>query len=148
MYAFGDGLLFIAVFSAVALFPTGLALYFLQPCRWFWVVLSVPLLTPYLSSLWLGLVTPVYARMGRNLVESMRNPIVVCDPSARDVFPLRPRPLREAIERAMANQDRAMAAARWSDTLSSGGAIKSWGSVRFGTWIVDSRTAEIKFRRI
>ena len=41
MYAFGDGLLFIAVFSAVALFPTGLALWFLRPYRWFWVVLSV-----------------------------------------------------------------------------------------------------------
>jgi hypothetical protein len=41
MYAFGDGLLFVAVFSAVALFPTGLALCFLRPCRWFWVALSV-----------------------------------------------------------------------------------------------------------
>ena len=41
MYAFGDGLLFVAVFSAVALFPTGLALYFLRPYRWFWVVLSI-----------------------------------------------------------------------------------------------------------
>jgi hypothetical protein len=41
MYAFGDGLLFIAVFSAVALLPTGLGLWFLRPFRWFWVVLSV-----------------------------------------------------------------------------------------------------------
>ena len=41
MYAFGDWLLFIAVFSAVVLFPTGLALYFLRPCRRFWVAISV-----------------------------------------------------------------------------------------------------------
>jgi hypothetical protein len=41
MYAFGDGLLFVAVFSAVALIPTGLALYFLRPCRWFWVAHSI-----------------------------------------------------------------------------------------------------------
>ncbi len=108
------------------------------------LMISVPLLTPYLSSLWLGLVTPVYARVGRKLVESMRNPTVVCDPSARDVFPLRPRPLREAIERAMANEDREMAATRWSDALSSGGPMKNWGGVRFGTRIVDSRTAEIE----
>jgi hypothetical protein len=40
MYAFGDGMLFVAVFSAVALFPTGLALWFLRPYRWFWTVLS------------------------------------------------------------------------------------------------------------
>jgi uncharacterized protein YbjT (DUF2867 family) len=108
------------------------------------LMISVPLLTPYLSSLWLGLVTPVYARVGRKLVESMRNPTVVCDPSARDVFPLRPRPLREAIERAMANEDSEMAATRWSDALSSGGPMKNWGGVRFGTRIVDSRTAEIE----
>jgi hypothetical protein len=31
MCVFGDGLLFVAVFSAVAIFPTGLALYFLRP---------------------------------------------------------------------------------------------------------------------
>jgi len=41
MYAFGDGLLFIAVFSAVALIPTGLALFFLRPYRWFWTALSI-----------------------------------------------------------------------------------------------------------
>jgi hypothetical protein len=41
MYAFGEGLLFIAVFGAVALVPTGLALWFLRPFRWFWVSLSI-----------------------------------------------------------------------------------------------------------
>jgi uncharacterized protein YbjT (DUF2867 family) len=108
------------------------------------LMISVPLLTPYLSSLWLGLVTPVYARVGRKLVESLRNPTVVCDPSARDVLPLRPRPLPEAIERAMANEDREMAATRWSDALSSAGPMRSWGGVRFGARIVDSRIAEVE----
>lgn len=41
MYAFGDLLLFIAMFSALALLPTGLALYFLRPFEKFWTVLSV-----------------------------------------------------------------------------------------------------------
>jgi hypothetical protein len=41
MHAFGDGLLFVAVFSAVATFPTGLGLWFLRPYRWFWVLLSI-----------------------------------------------------------------------------------------------------------
>lgn len=107
------------------------------------LMISVPLLTPYLSSLWLGLVTPVYARVGRKLVESLRNPTIVCDPSAREAFPLRPRPLRKAIRRALANEDREMAATRWSDALSSGGPTRTWGGVRFGTRIVDSRTAAI-----
>ena len=40
MYAFGDSLLFIAVFSVAALVPTGAALVFLRPCRPFWTVIS------------------------------------------------------------------------------------------------------------
>jgi hypothetical protein len=41
MYAFGDAILFAAVFGAVALLPTGLALYFLRPVRAFWTALSI-----------------------------------------------------------------------------------------------------------
>jgi hypothetical protein len=61
MYAFGDGLLFVAVFSAVALFPTGLALYFLRPFRWFWVVLSMAALTIAVTAI---LAASVYAVAG------------------------------------------------------------------------------------
>ena len=45
------------------------------------LMISVPVLTPRLSSLWLGLVTPVYARVGRKLIDSIRNPTVVRDPT-------------------------------------------------------------------
>jgi hypothetical protein len=40
MYAFGDAVLFVAVFSVSALVPTGAALWFLRPYRHFWTVLS------------------------------------------------------------------------------------------------------------
>ena len=40
MYAFGDALLFVAVFGVSALVPTGAALFFLKPYRHFWTVLS------------------------------------------------------------------------------------------------------------
>src|SRR5678815_364774 len=40
-------------------------------------MLPVPVLTPWLSSLWLGLVTPLYARIGRKLIESIIHPSVV-----------------------------------------------------------------------
>ena len=33
MYAFGDALLFVAVFGVLSLIPTGAALYFLRPYR-------------------------------------------------------------------------------------------------------------------
>jgi hypothetical protein len=40
MYAFGDAVLFVAVFGVAALVPTGAALFFLRPYRRFWTVLS------------------------------------------------------------------------------------------------------------
>ena len=66
--------------------------------RW---MISVPVLTPHLSSLWLGLVTPLQAKVGRKLVESIRNPTVVLDDSALRDFPVEPMGLSEAIGRAL-----------------------------------------------
>ena len=54
-------------------------------------MIPVPVLTPYLSSLWLGLVTPVYARVGRKLVESLRNPTLVSNNLADTMFQVRAR---------------------------------------------------------
>src|SRR3954465_5590971 len=71
------------------------------------VMISVPLLTPRLSSLWLGLVTPIYARIGRELIEGLKNESVVTDPSALTVFPIRPIGLHDAISRAIRYEDRA-----------------------------------------
>ncbi len=108
--------------------------------RW---MITVPVLTPRLSSLWLGLVTPVFARIGRKLVESMRNPTVINDPSAGEIFDVKPRGLREAVSRALINEDREFAETRWSDALSSSGEQRSWGGVRFGSRIVDSRNVSV-----
>ena len=107
------------------------------------LMIPVPLLTPRLSSLWLGLVTPVYARIGRKLVESLRNETLVSDNSATARFRIQPRGLREAIARALINEDKSFAETRWSDALSSSGRPKTWGGVRFGSRIVDSRTANV-----
>ena len=96
------------------------------------LMIPVPLLTPHLSSLWLGLVTPVYARIGRTLVEGLRNPTLVRDQSAQAAFSIRPRSLTEAIQRAMGNEDRDFAETRWSDAFSSAGPPRAWGGTRFG----------------
>ena len=101
------------------------------------VMISVPLLTPRLSSLWLGLVTPVYARVGRELIAGLKNRSVVTDPTALAVFPIRPIGLREAIGRAIRYEDRAFALTRWSDARSSGGATASPADTRFGGKLID-----------
>src|SRR5690606_7782754 len=49
--------------------------------------LRVPVLTPHLSSLWLALVTPLYARVGRKLIDSIRYDTVVESPRAGELFP-------------------------------------------------------------
>jgi len=108
--------------------------------RW---MIPVPLLTPYLSSLWLGLVTPLYARIGRKLVESLRNPTLISNNLAATTFPVQPRSLREAIARALVNEDREFAESRWSDALSSAGTPAVWGGSRFGSRLVDSRTITV-----
>ena len=107
------------------------------------LMIPVPLLTPRLSSLWLGLTTPLYARVGRKLIESVENETTVQDDRALRVFPIRPMGLRQAIERAMLNEDQEYAATRWSDAISSAGLPPSWGGIRFGTRLVDSRAVHL-----
>ncbi len=106
-------------------------------------MLSVPVLTPYVSSLWLGLVTPLYARVGRKLIESMTHPTVVRNDAALRTFAIRPMGIRDAIGRAISREERDFAETRWSDALSSAGEPRSWGGVQFGTRLVDSRTRTV-----
>lgn len=107
------------------------------------IFISVPLLTPYLSSLWLGLVTPVYARVGRQLIDGLRNPSVVQDDSASRTFSIRPLALAEAIRRALAFEDREFAETRWSDALSASPGRPPFGGTRLGSRLVDSRVRDV-----
>jgi hypothetical protein len=65
------------------------------------LLLPVPVLTPYLSGLWLALVTPAQARVGRSLVEGLRNATVVRSVAARHTFRIEPMPLRAALVKAI-----------------------------------------------
>jgi len=67
--------------------------------RW---LISVPVLTPWLSGLWLALVTPASFEVGRHLIEGLKNPTVVRDPKALEAFLIRPVGVREAIRRSLA----------------------------------------------
>ena len=65
--------------------------------------IPVPLLTPWLSSLWIGLVTPVDAGIARPLVEGLAVPTVVTDPSGAELFDVQPIGFDEALLRAIAD---------------------------------------------
>jgi uncharacterized protein YbjT (DUF2867 family) len=106
-------------------------------------MIRVPVLSPRLSSLWLGLITPVYARVGSELIDSVRNATIVEDDSARRLFPsIQPRGIGESIRRALLNEDREFALTRWSDPLSYGD-TREWGGAKFGSRIVDSRAVHV-----
>ena len=110
-------------------------------------MIPVPVLTPRLSSLWLGLVTPLYARVGLALIESICHETVVRDDRALQDFAVKPMGVQQAIANALANEDREYAETRWSDAISSGGTdpglFWSYGGVRRGRRLVDSRQLEV-----
>jgi hypothetical protein len=103
-------------------------------------MVSVAVLTPRLSSLWLAFVTPIYARVGRRLIDSIRHPTLVRDHGAARVFALRPRGIEAAIAGTLAEEDAAFAANAW-EAARAGGAPHGWGGHRIGTRLVDARAA-------
>jgi len=68
--------------------------------------IPVPLLTPRLSSLWIGLVTPVDAGIARPLVEGLTTETVVTDPSGMELFAVEPTPIDTALRAAVAASER------------------------------------------
>jgi uncharacterized protein YbjT (DUF2867 family) len=102
-------------------------------------IIPVPLLTPWLSSLWLGLVTPIYARIGRKLIDNLKNPTVINDSAAKNYFNIEPLRVSDAIEEALVEEEKEFYENRWSDSLSSGDTHRKWGGIKFGTRIVDAR---------
>jgi uncharacterized protein YbjT (DUF2867 family) len=67
--------------------------------------LPVPFLTPWLSSLWIGLVTPVDAGVARPLIEGLSTPTVVTDPSGAALFDVDPMAFDDALRSALADDD-------------------------------------------
>jgi uncharacterized protein YbjT (DUF2867 family) len=64
-------------------------------------IIEVPVLTPFLSSLWLHLVTPVGASVARPLVEGLRSPTVAEDRRILDLVPFPLTPFDQAAREAL-----------------------------------------------
>jgi uncharacterized protein YbjT (DUF2867 family) len=67
--------------------------------------IPVPFLTPWLSALWLGLVTPVDVKVARPLVEGLTTATVVTDPSGAEPFAIPPEPFDLTLRRALAEEE-------------------------------------------
>jgi uncharacterized protein YbjT (DUF2867 family) len=66
--------------------------------------LPVPFITPWLSALWLGLVTPVDTNVARPLVEGLTTETIVTDPSGAEPFAIKTLSFDEALRRALAEE--------------------------------------------
>jgi uncharacterized protein YbjT (DUF2867 family) len=69
------------------------------------LIVSVPVLTPNLSSYWVGLVTDVPAPVARPLILGLKNPVVVTDDSIRDHVEVDLTPFDDAVRRALDRLD-------------------------------------------
>ena len=67
--------------------------------------LPVPVLSPFLSSQWIGLVTPVDAGVAKPLVESLATKTVVTDPEPMKMFDVDPVGIDEALRQAIEAED-------------------------------------------
>ena len=103
------------------------------------LMLSVPVLTPRLSSLWLGFVTPFYARVGRTLVDSLRNPTVVRDGSGLELLGIRPVGVREAIAATLGEEDLDFHGSRWAALSGS----RPRRAPVPGRYLVDARAIDV-----
>lgn len=105
-------------------------------------LLRSPLLTPRASRFFIARMTPVYGRIAAAMVESLRNETVVRCGAAAESFRLRPRGLRESIERALVNEDLEFAETRWSDALAPRRAAR-WRGTTFGRRLVSSHVIRV-----
>jgi uncharacterized protein YbjT (DUF2867 family) len=107
------------------------------------IMVPVPVLTPRLSSLWLGLVTPLYARVGKKLIESIEIPTVINDHTAAQEFTVRPQGMRESIATALRYEEGEFSETSWFDAVSSAGPQKSRAGIRYGNRLLDARSISV-----
>jgi uncharacterized protein YbjT (DUF2867 family) len=105
------------------------------------LMIPVPVLTPRLSGLWLKLVAPRYSKVGRKLIDGLKNPTVVTSTAARREFPLVPRDLPTAVGEAIRSEDAAFADRHWAESAEA--APRRYGGVHEGRRLVDHRHAVV-----
>ncbi len=84
------------------------------------IIMSVPVLTPRLSSYWVHWMTPVPSKVVRPLILGLRNELIVRDDSARQIFPdIEPLDYKTAVRRALKKLEEGDIETLWTDALAS-----------------------------
>ncbi|TFH64394.1 MAG: hypothetical protein E4G91_05965 [Candidatus Zixiibacteriota bacterium] len=69
------------------------------------LIIPVPVLTPWLSSHWVNLVTPIEASLARALIESVRSETVCANDLAQRIFHISPIDFKQAVRTALEGDD-------------------------------------------
>ncbi len=104
------------------------------------LIIPVPVLTPRLSSLWIGLITPVNQQIARPLAEGLRNRVVCRDDEARRLMPQELLSTRQAIREALGQAGAGDVETNWS----MAGTIPGDPHWAGGTVFHDERSIEIE----
>ena len=81
-------------------------------------IITVPVLTPKLSSLWLLLVTSTTFSLARSLVSSMKNEVVCRDNKISDIVPIRLYDYTESLQLAFDKISQKNVVSTWRDSIS------------------------------
>jgi len=82
-------------------------------------IITIPVLTPRLSSYWLHFVTSTSYKIARSLVDSMKNEVIVQKTGIQDIIPQELIPYNEAVNRAFDRIAQNEVVSSWKDALAS-----------------------------
>ena len=84
-----------------------------------WIV-TVPVMTPKISSYWLYFVTSTSYKLALNLVDSMKVEVVARDTRLQEILDIKPHTYREAIDMAFKKIEQNLVVSSWKDSMISG----------------------------
>ncbi|HZB41432.1 MAG TPA: SDR family oxidoreductase [Ilumatobacter sp.] len=109
------------------------------------IIVPVPLLSPRLSSRWIGLVTPLPARIAVPLIESLRHEVVMTNHDIDSLVPHRPLTFRESLEQALRLTRTEAIDTRWTDAgFTAADAIPGDPEWAGGSIFEDHQTVDVR----
>ena len=83
-------------------------------------IITVPVLTPRLSSYWIHFVTPVSKTIAKPLIDGLKNEVVVTNNTAKEIFPeIKPMNYTMALKNTLKRLESGHTPTSWRDALSS-----------------------------
>ena len=100
-------------------------------------IIPVPFLTPYLSSLWLSIFTPIYSNVGRKLINGIKvaTTVQTQEKTFKD-FSFKPMSVSEAIEKAIEREDSDFKRTHWATSFSSSNHDMKWLGEKRGNKLI------------